>query len=326
MSNDLGVIKGDHQLNFGGSWNAYQQNSASLSQTIGIWNFNNTTNPTMPSLANFMLGRLTTLQQGAINPGDMRTKIFALYGQDSWRVRQNLTLSLGLRWEPAIAQRFHRGNGPNPVAVNNYIDIDLFLAGQRTTKYLNAPAGVFYQGDPQFPVGGNDSTVITNKWDKLAPRLGLTWDPLTDGRTVVRAAYGIFYETQRGEFGISFGQGAPWAGFSEVQNTSFDDPYANVRGGNPFPFEPGPNAPYPLNGQYAMTFPDTHPPYVQQWNVGIQREIAPNFLVSASYLGNQMTHLYGAIDMNPSVFIPGNADANGNCFATVRGRSRVPAE
>ena len=328
VSDDLGIIRGDHQLSFGGSYNAYQQNSKSLSQTIGLWNFSNTTvpnpNPALPAipvpgLANFMMGKMTTMQQGGINPGDMRTKIFGIYGQDSWRVKQNLTLSLGLRWEPAVAQRFHRGPG-RPIAVNNYIDIDMFLANQRTTLFKNAPAGVFYQGDAQFPKGGNDSTVITDKWDKLAPRIGLIWDPFADGKTVLRSAYGIFYESQRGEFGISFGQGAPWAGFSEVQNVSFDDPYKDVVGGNPFPFVPGPDSPYPLNGQFAMTFPDAHPPYVQQWNFGIQREIAQNFLVSASYIGNQMTHLYGAVDMNPSVFVAGNSDANGNCFTTVRAR------
>jgi len=318
VANDLGVIRGNHQMNFGGTWMAFQQNSASFSQTIGIWQFNPVVTPL--SLADFMLGQLTYLQQGAPNIGPMRTKVFGLYGQDSWRVRPGLTLSMGLRWEPYLAQRFERSHDGTPVAVNNYFDIDLFLANVRTPKFKNAPAGIFYEGDPQFPAGGNSTTVITNKWDKFAPRLGVTWDPLGDGRTVVRAAYGIFYETQTGEFGITFGQGAPWAGFAQVDNTSFDDPWSRYPGGSPFPFVPGPDSPYPQAGQYAMTFPDTHPPYVQQWNLGIQREVAPNWLVSLSYLGNQMTHLYGGLDLNPAVYIPGVGDMNGNCFATVYGR------
>jgi len=317
LSDDLGVIRGNHQFNFGASWMAFQQNSNSLSQTIGIWQFNPVV--TSLSMADFMLGQLTFLQQGAPNPGNMRTRNFGLYAQDSWRARPGLSLSLGLRWEPYLAQRFEPGPGI-PIAVNNYIDIDRFLAGERTSQFNNAPAGVFYEGDPQFPKGGNDSTVITNKWDKFAPRVGVTWDPFKDGKTVVRAAYGIFYETQTGEFGITFGQGAPWAGFAQVDNTIFDDPWSRFPGGSPFPFVPGPNSPYPQAGQYAMTYPDTQPPYVQQWNLGIQREIAPNWLVSISYLGNQMTHLYGGLDLNPAVFIPGVGDANGNCFATVYAR------
>ena len=74
------------------------------------------------------------------------------------------------------------------------------------------------------------------------------------------------------------------------------------------------------SGQYTLTFPGTQPPYVQQWNVTVQREIAANWLVSATYLGNEMTHLYSALDVNPAVYIPGNGDAGGNCFATVYGR------
>ncbi len=104
-------------------------------------------------------------------------------------------------------------------------------------------------------------------------------------------------------------------------NTSFDKPWANFPGGNPFPFEPGPNAPYPQNGQYTVTYPGSQPPYVQQWNVALQREVAKDWLVSATYLGNEMTHLYGAADVNPAVYIPGVGDANGNCFATVYGRA-----
>src|SRR5439155_8003752 len=73
------------------------------------------------------------------------------------------------------------------------------------------------------------------------------------------------------------------------------------------------------SGQYTLTFPGTQPPYVQQWNVTVQREIAANWLVSATYLGNEMTHLYSALDVNPAVYIPGNGDAGGNCFATVYG-------
>jgi hypothetical protein len=318
VSNDLSIIKGNHQLNFGGNWQAFQQNSASFSQTVGVWQFNPVVTPL--SMADFMLGQLTFLQQGAQNIGPMRTKIFGLYAQDSWKLSPRLTLSMGLRWEPYLDQRFERSHDGISLAVNNYIDIDMFLANVRTEKFANAPAGIFYEGDPQFPAGSNSTTVITNKLDKFAPRLGLTWDPLGDGRTAVRAAYGIFYETQAGEFGITFGQGAPWAGFAQVDNTSFDDPWSKFPGGNPFPFAPGLDAPYPQAGQYAMTFPETQPPYVQQWNLGIQREVTRDLLVSISYLGNQMTHLYGGLDLNPAVYIPGNGDSNGDCFANVRGR------
>ena len=317
LSDDLGVVRGSHQLNFGGSWQAFQQNANSLSQTNGIWEFDPIATPL--SMADFMLGKLTFLQQGAPNVGPMRTKIFGVYGQDSWKVKPRLTLNLGLRWEPYLTPRFE--NGPGGFAVNNYFNIDAFLANQRTPRFKNAPAGIFYQGDPGFPTGGNSTTVINDRWARFAPRAGLVWDPFGDGKTSVRAGYGLFYETQIGEFGISIGQGAPWAGFTEVDNTSFDNPWATFPGGNPFPFDPGANAPFPQNGQYTVTYPGSQPPYVQQWNFAVQREVAKNWLISATYLGNEMTHLYGASDVNPAVYIPGVGDTNGNCFATVYGRT-----
>ena len=319
LADDLGIIRGDHQLNFGFSFHKYQQNSTSLSQIPGLWTFNGTNS--VNAMANFMLGNLSILQQGGANPGDMRFTVLGTYAQDSWKVKSNVTLSAGVRWEPFIAQTFVAAPGAKPIAVNNYIDLNAFLAGQRTTQFTNAPAGIFYQGDPQFPKGGNPSAVTHNSWLRFAPRVGLTWDPMKDGKMVVRAAYGVFYEQQRGEFGISYGQGPPWGGFSEVNNVRFDDPYANTPGGSPFPFVVGPNAPYPLNSQFDNSLPSNVPPYVQQWNVAIQREVAKDMLVSITYLGNEMVHQYGSIEINPGVFIPGNADASGICNTTVMGRA-----
>jgi hypothetical protein len=117
------------------------------------------------------------------------------------------------------------------------------LRGERTTQFVNAPAGIFYPGDSQYPNGGNPSTQIENQWDKWAPRIGFVWDPTSSGKTVVRAAYGIFYETQNAELNISVGQGPPWAGKAFLTDVSFDDPYRNFPGGSPFPFVADQNAP-----------------------------------------------------------------------------------
>ncbi len=312
VTNDLGWTVGNHQFNIGGSYRSFQTNNDSFSSTTGQWFFDN--GGVVENMADLLLGRLSQLNQGGPNKSYMRTKAIAAYVQDAWQVRRGLTVSWGLRWEPYLAQGYHQD-------INHYFDIDAFLANRRTTQFNNAPAGIFYPGDDGFPQGGTSNNPITNKWDKWAPRLGLTWDPFGEGRTVVRVAYGMFYETQAAELFITLGQGAPWAGYNSISDVSFDDPYADFPGGNPFPFEPNVNSPYPRNGQYSVSFPDTHPPYVQQWNVGIQHEIMPNWLVSATYLGNQVTHIYGSRELNAAVVIPGIGDENGDCFATVMGTS-----
>jgi hypothetical protein len=100
-----------------------------------------------------------------------------------------------------------------------------------------------------------------------------------------------------------------------------DDPFNGFPGGNPFPFVRDRNAPFAAGGVFATAFPETKSPYVQQWNLGVQREIMTNWLVSASYVGNAVVHVYGARELNAAIYIPGVADASGKCFTTFEGQS-----
>jgi hypothetical protein len=142
-----------------------------------------------------------------------------------------------------------------------------------------------------------------------------------DGRTVIKAAYGIFHESVKAEQLFTMNKASPLGARLQEPNVSLDDPWATFPGGSPFPYEQGRNARFPARGTFSWVPPNSHQPYVQQWNLGIQRELATNWLASASYVGNLIVHLYGAIEMNPAVFFPGNADANGNCFTTLEGRT-----
>jgi hypothetical protein len=95
----------------------------------------------------------------------------------------------------------------------------------------------------------------------------------------------------------------------------FDEPYRAEAGGNPFPFTLSKNVAYPDAGVFTTFNHDTKVPYVQQWNFGIQRQVGTNWLVSASYIGNEIVHLYGSSELNPAIYFPGNANASGQCFA-----------
>ena len=72
--------------------------------------------------------------------------------------------------------------------------------------------------------------------------------------------------------------------------------------------------PYSADGVYDTFDPNTHVPYVQQWNLGIQRQIGKDWLVSASYIGNELTHMTGARELDPAIYFSGNA-VNGVCTA-----------
>jgi hypothetical protein len=290
----------------------FQTNGNALSFSAGQFTFDTAT--TNLGLADFMLGSVAQLTQGATSFMYARTRYLGVYGQDSWKVRPNLTVSAGLRWEPYFPMQFQQN-------MMNYFDVNAFLRGEKTTQFVNAPPGMFYPGDPQFPT--DNTNQIAKNWRKLAPRIGFTWDPMQDGKTVIRAAYGIFYEQQGAQENIAIGQGPPWAGKLLISRPAglLDNPYLNYPGGNPFPFVVNANAPYPDGGVFNTAFPNTNPPYVNQWNLGLQRELMPNWLLSVSYIGNSAIHLYGGRELNPGVFIPGNADANGNCFTNVLDRA-----
>ena len=99
---------------------------------------------------------------------DMTSKELAFFAQDSWKIRPNFTLSLGLRWE---AQYMPQPDVSNTALTNAVRNAQLPLYGGR----------------------GVDVGVIPDQTDQWAPRLGIAWDPFSDGKTVVRAGAGIFY-------------------------------------------------------------------------------------------------------------------------------------
>jgi hypothetical protein len=299
LSDDISVVKGNHQLSFGASAMGYQSNSHHATFSGGIFTFN--------TLSDFMIGRLQSLVQGLPYTLWVTKKYLGVYGQDSWKAKPNLTFNYGLRWEPFFPQQFDR------LKQANTFQFDQFKQGIKTSQYLNAPPGVFYPGDPQF--GDNGTTAIDTGWKQLAPRIGLVWDPARDGKMVIRAGYGIFYDMEAAELNLATPQGPPWGGKVQLTNPAggFDDPFRSEPGGNPFPFTLSKNVPYPAAGVFTTFDHDVDEPYVQQWNIGIQRQIGNDWLIGVSYVGNEIVHLYGSSELNPAIYFPGNANAAGQC-------------
>ena len=301
LSDDLSIVHGNHQLSFGASVMGYQSNSHHSTFSGGIFTIN--------SLADFMRGTLQSYVQGLPYTLWVTNKYLGMYGQDTWKMTPKFTLSYGLRWEPFFPQQFDR------LKQANTFQWDLFKQGVKTSQFVNAPPGIVYPGDPQF--GSNGTSPINRRWNQLAPRIGLVWDPNNNGKMVVRAGYGIFYDMQSAELNLATPQSPPWGGKVQLTNPAggLDDPFRSEVGGNPFPYVVSRNSPYPVAGVFTTFEHNTKPPYVQQWNFGIQRQIGNDWLVSASYIGNEITHVYGSSELNPAIYFPGNANAGGQCFA-----------
>ena len=99
-----------------------------------------------------------------------------LYGHDTWRATDRVTVNLGLRWEPYFGQNIESG------AVSNF-SMENFQRDVRSTVFVNAPAGLIYPGDPGFPSG---TAGHHKQWLNCSPRVGVAWDVTGDGRTAVR--------------------------------------------------------------------------------------------------------------------------------------------
>ncbi len=296
VSEDLNLVRGNHQFAVGGNVALWTVDQFAYNQDTGNFTFNG--QATGLGLADFMLGRVSAFNQGS--PTDWATKqaYVGVYAQDTWRRSDRLTLNYGVRWEPFLPLHLTRG------AVYGF-DAGRFQQGVRSTVVPNAPAGLYYEGDAGFP----DGAAVNKRWMQFGPRLGFAWDVQGDGRTSMRGYYGIAYDFSAAQ-NLGNSASAPPHAF-RVQLTSppggLDNPWQGIAGGNPFPYVSSPtNVVYDQFGNFLpVSEYDMEPPQVHSWNLSLQRQLGTDLMVSATYMGNQATHLWLQRSLNPAVYIPG---------------------
>ena len=293
ISNDVDVVRGQHQLSFGGNWIRTKIETVNNRPTNGQFTFNGQS--TGLGLADFMLGRVSNFLQGNPVYDFDENDYIGAYIQDEWKVRPNLTLNAGLRWEPYLPIK-------NSLDYVSNFDEARFDAGIRSTVYPQAPPGLLFPGDEGFP----GSAAMKNKLNQFAPRVGIVWQ--LDDKTAVRGGWGRFYDTPHLFFNTRFANNPPWG--AQITLTSpaggFANPYLTYPGGNPFPAlaTDWRTVAFPTAGVYVNAPFDTEPTSLQQWNVGAQRQVA-SWLFTASYLGNHSSHLWRATELNYAVYSAG---------------------
>ena len=300
LSDDVSIVKGNHQFGFGANWIRPVQYVYGPLNGDGNFTFDGSV--TGLSMADFLVGNARTFTQGGIQYDYERYNYVGLYAQDTWKVTPRFTVNAGLRWEPFIG-------GKMVLGYVSHFDAGLFAQNVHSTVYPNAPAGVLYPGDNGFDTNGRPSHV---KWNVFAPRFGAVWDPQGNGRMTVRASFGIFSEMPHTLFAYGFSQAPPWGSSITLNNVSFDNPWGSYPGGDPFPLTLGKNAIFPIPGNYT-TYPlDLKTTYLEQWNLSLEKQIAANWLFKASYLGNHAVHTWADQAINAAVFQPGATTGNTN--------------
>jgi hypothetical protein len=307
LAEDLSMTHGAHQIGFGVSYIHVMMNYLGGTTASGAFGFN--TQNTGLTLGDFMLGKPSSWAQGQFAGWYPRENYAALYVQDTWKVSSRLTVIAGLRWEPYLSPYTNR-------VQTAIFDNSWYLQGLHSSVFKNAPVGLLFPGDPGV---ANSTSFSPNSWFHLAPRLGLSWDPKGDGKTVVRAAYGKFFDYAHIDAYGDLQNSPPSGGRTSIPSPAggFSDPWLGVPGGNPFPLTFGPNAVFIPSSQYTNVPPGIKHSYINQWNLSIQKQLGTAWLLSGSYLGNLGVHEVLAYEGNPAIYVPGNnCSINGVTYST----------
>jgi hypothetical protein len=303
VSDDVTMIRGNHQWGFGAAVGFNDWKTNSNVRSPGVFSFNG--NQTGLSLADFMVGQVFEFRQSTPFTLDIKQKYFAAYSQDTWTLSPGVTMNFGVRWEPWFPQQ-HQQN-----QIYNF-DIDRFRAGVRSTVYRQAPPGLHYPGDDGFP----GQAGMEAEWLAFQPRVGVSWDPTGTGRTSIRAGYGMNNNFIAGEFYFDAAQAPPFGLEQRLVNPgpySLDDPWRAAGRVNPYPITPGNIPEFPPYALLIAVPYDLETTRVHNWNIGVQQQIGENMAVSASYLGNRLTNVWGDVTGNPGVLPAGLASPTGPC-------------
>ena len=292
VAEDLTVVRGNHQFGVGANTQFWRGHYTSTSRANGSWIINGSI--TGLSLADLLVGRVTTLEHGGKNLLLINNWYLGAYAQDSWRLSSRVTVNYGMRWEPYFGQNVEN----NAVTI---FRMENFQKGTRSTVFHNAPTGLTYPGDPGFPKG---QTGLNKQWWNLSPRGGVAWDVRGDGRLALRSSYSMGYDFMSGEYHNINAGAPPFGNRSIIQDPTglLDDPYRGV-GGDPHPIVTGPDTPYVAFGSFGTMDPDINSPRVQSWNVTLEQQLGTEWGVSVAYLGSHSDRLWAQVALNPGVYM-----------------------
>jgi len=200
------------------------------------------------------------------------------FGQDTWKVRSNFTLTLGVRYQLDGVPYEENANFSNLLTPPDSFPVVFSAVGPGTGKQI-------YKQD----------------YSNIEPRVGFSWDPWHNGKTAVRAAFGIFHDRV---FGNLFGNARGNPPFEQDYNNFPFETMNDAFGSGQFPIVAPTTTPSPVVPDGSLIEPivfDTHfrNSASNNWNFGIQRELPGNNSLDIAYVGSKGSWIYRQVDGNP---------------------------
>jgi hypothetical protein len=340
---------GKHTIKFGGDVrhqkfdqflffeiNGYYQYLTGVADDVGF--ITNPTSGAMNAVPDYFLGIPSSYNQGAAQREDLRNNSLYLFAQDSYKLKPNLTLNYGLRWElntpyidtgnrlqtfrpgmnstqyPCVLNPANRTSQPVIAAYGGSTDCS--PTGPANSVF---PTGLVFPGEPGVPRG-----LTTTYYKAFAPRIGLAWSPgWTDGwlakltggpgKTSVRAGFGLFYNPIEQLVLEQFSAEPPFGGSAILSNTNFNLPFL-PRASDPTlgPFTPNvfqgvisttPTTPTDWSQFRPMLLfgefqPHLNAQYSEQYNLTIERQLGKSMVMRIAYVGTEAHHLLATHDLN----------------------------
>jgi len=280
--------KGAHTIKLGGGVERMLYNEHTFQEPAGRYQFS--------SLQSFLGGQAKSFEGSLVNlvdnPREFRQTTFSLYAQDDWKIKSNLTLNLGLRYEPTTVLKDAQGRLTNLATITSTAPT---CGVQFTAPILAIPGSACGGVGPYYK-----NPTLRN----FEPRVGFAWDPFKDGKSSVRGSFGLYdVDPFAGYFLLQQNQAAPFLIFKSISGGANlpPDQFVPQGGGNLLTNS--------LTSKLAMsTIEGTpHRNYVEEWNLTLQRQITSDLSLTVGYVGSHGVHLLMRGDDGNMAGAPGSA-------------------
>jgi hypothetical protein len=247
-------------------------------------------------LADFLMGYVSTYEQGAGEIASVKGWQLGLFAQDQYRVKPNLTVTLGMRWDPNLPPASTGGRGA------------ALHPGQQSTKYPNAPLGVVFPGD-----SGLDNALMPTSYGYYEPRIGISYQPAKLPHTAFRAGFGLFtgplpYANYNHASDL-----APFSPTFLVNGTTttpvdLSNPWASFSGGNQFASnnwaslttKPASTSTFQTPMDLPAIFSNNFKlGMTQSWSFSVEQQLTSSTAIHIAYIGSESYHQAVIVDQNP---------------------------